>query len=225
MTQSPTIVDMSTLKGDAEVRMLLQRADENMAALGYTEHGFRHAAAVSANAFRIMSELGRDERSIHLASVSGYLHDIGNAVNRNMHAETGAILAYNLLRRLGMSLEDASVVLGAVGNHEETTGHTVSEVSAAVILADKADVHRSRVRAQPSDYDIHDRVNHAAVRTVVKVNRDHQAISLEIEIEDEPGAGVLDYFEIFLNRMLVCRHAATFLGCRFELVINGHHMF
>jgi metal-dependent HD superfamily phosphatase/phosphodiesterase len=221
--QEPLTLD--EVKRYREVGVLLKRADEYLGVIGYTEHGVRHAGLVSSIAQNILHYLHRDERLAQLAAIAGYLHDIGNVINRHVHGETGAILALQLLLGMGMSMEEATLVAAAVGNHEEQTGEPVSEVAAAVILADKSDVHRSRVRnPNPHEFDIHDRVNYAAVHSFVRVDEAHKAIALELTIDDDAGAGVIDYFEIFLERMLASRRAAKYLGCQFELVINGNRM-
>lgn len=221
----PVLVTLDDVKARRDVLALVRRADENLDAIGYTEHGSRHANLVANIAQNILVHLHADERSVQLAAIAGYLHDIGNVVNRNVHGETGAVLALQILLNLGMDVEEATIVAAAIGNHEEQTGDPVSAVSAAVIIADKSDVHRSRVRNQnPRDYDIHDRVNHAAVHSFVRVDAERKAIALELKIDEVEGAGVIDYFEIFLERMLASRRAAKFLGCRFELVINGNRM-
>ena len=176
------------------------------------------AAGVAAG---ILEKLGCSEREIELAKIAGYMHDIGNCVNRNDHAHSGAIMAMNILRGLDMPFEEIAVVMAAIGNHDEKTGTPVDRVSAALILADKGDVRRSRVRAQrESDFDIHDRVNYAAVKSSLRVDAEERVIEMNVEL-DENWCSVLDYFEIFTERMVMCRRAAAKLGCRFSIVANG----
>lgn len=218
-------VTLDDVRRHRSVATLLKRADEYLGVIGYTEHGVRHASLVASIAQSILHYLHRDERLAQLAAIAGYLHDVGNVINRNVHPETGAILALQILLDLGMSIEEATIVAAAVGNHEEPTAEPVNEVAAAVILADKSDVHRSRVRnPNPHEFDIHDRVNYAAVHSFVRVDEARRAIALELTIDEGAGAGVIDYFEIFLERMLTSRRAAKSLGCQFELVINGNRM-
>ncbi|MHB1004811.1 MAG: HD domain-containing protein [Chloroflexota bacterium] len=219
------VITLDDVRRSREVEVLLKRADECLGAIGYTEHGVRHASLVSSIAQNILHYLKADERQVQLAAIAGYVHDIGNAINRNVHGETGAIMALQLLLNMGMDIEEAAIVAAAVGNHEEQTGNPVNDIAAAVIIADKSDVHRSRVRnPNPSDFDIHDRVNFSAVHSFVRVDEARRAIALELTIDEEAGAGVIDYFEIFLERMLCSRRAAKSLGCQFELVINKNRM-
>lgn len=222
----PRVVTLEDVKASPEVIALIRQADEHLGVIGYTEHNLRHANLVANIARNILLYLHRDERRAELAAIAGFLHDIGNVINRRVHGEMGALIALQVLRSLGMSSEEAAIVAGAIGNHEEDSGVPVSDVSAAVIIADKSDVHRSRVRnSNPLEYDIHDRVNHAAVHSFVRVDGASNTIALEITIDESTGVGVMDYFEIFLQRMLASRQAAKFLGCQFELVINGNRMF
>ena len=207
------LITLEEVKRCRDITTLLRRADECLETIGYTEHGLRHGGLVASIAQNILLRLHYPERRAQLAAIAGYLHDIGNVINRNAHGETGALLALQLLMALGMSVDEAATVAAAVGNHEEQTGMAVSDVAAAVIIADKSDVHRSRVHSQnPIEFDIHDRVNFAAVHSFVRVEESHRAIALELTIDEEAGAGVMDYFEIFLERMLACRRAAKYLG-------------
>ena len=220
-----TLVTLEEVKQNREVAVLLRKADEHLGVIGYTEHGLRHAGLVASIAQNILHYLHCNERRAQLAAIAGYLHDIGNVINRNVHGETGAVLALQMLLSMGMGMEEAATVAAAVGNHEEQTGEPVNDVAAAVIIADKSDVHRSRVRnPNPLEFDIHDRVNFAAVHSFVRVEVARKAIALELTIDEGAGVGVMDYFEIFLHRMLACRRAAKFLGCQFELVINKNRM-
>lgn len=189
--------------------------------IGFTEHGHRHATLVAQIARNILLRLNHPKRAAELAAIAGFLHDIGNVFGRHGHGETGALMSWSILRRLGMPPEEVAVVCAAIGNHEEEYGVPVNNVSAALILADKSDVHRSRVRnPEKSTFDIHDRVNYAANHSFVHVDGERKAITLQLSIDVEISP-VMDYFEIFLTRMIMCRRAATFLGCGFELEINN----
>jgi metal-dependent HD superfamily phosphatase/phosphodiesterase len=195
-----------------------------MDALGYTEHGFRHAGIVAETSRNIITSLGQDGRAAELAAISGYLHDIGNAINRLGHPDTAAIMAYILLNEIGMSTHEVAQVIAAIGNHEEELGAPVSAISAALILADKSDVHHSRVQNQnPLTFDIHDRVNFSVQKSHMRVDTENKSINLELTT-DEQSASVMEYFEIFLSRMLMCRRAADFFGYKFKLIINDVEM-
>lgn len=206
---------------DPEVVALVREADRQLAILGYTEHGQRHARLVAKNARAVLAALGKDARLAELAAIAGYLHDVGNVVNREQHERMSALLARDILLRMGMGIEDVLRVMGAIGNHHEEGGNPVSEVSAALILADKADVHRSRVR-NPAfvKFDIHDRVNYAVRNSALTVDRSKRRIVFELRV-DTGISPVMEYFEIFLSRMTISRRAAGFLGLEFELRING----
>lgn len=211
---------LEQLRADETTSAFLTMADEFLGAQGYTEHGFRHANLVGSIAFNVLTHLGHDHRVAELGAVSGYLHDIGNVVSRSHHGQTSALLAYDLLRRLEVPPLDMAQVLAAVGNHEEQYGVSVSAVGAAVILADKADVHRSRVRKDASiTMDIHDRVNFAVQASFLRVDPVARTITLELSI-DTTISQVLEYFEIFLERMIMCRRAARTLGCDFKITVN-----
>ena len=211
------------VRNDPEVRAFILQANRNLGVLGFTEHGFRHLGLVSNIARNVLRLLGYDERQQELAAIAGYLHDIGNVVSRHGHASTGAMLAYPILTRLGMDPEDIAVVLGAIGSHGDDggrLGEPVHPVSAALILADKSDVHRSRVRNNdPATFDQHDRVNYAATSSFLRVDSAAHTITLQLAIDTEM-APVMEYFEIFLPRMLMSRHAATLLDCVFHISIN-----
>lgn len=208
------------LKRDAEVTAFLQRSNEFMRTLGYTEHGQRHAGLVGNIAQNVLVRLNHPERIGHLANVAGYLHDIGNCIHRENHAQSGALIAYRILARMGMATDESALVMNAIGNHEEERGTAITPVSAAVIIADKADVHRSRVQnPDMKAFDIHDRVNYASTRSFVRASPDEKVIALELEI-DTNYASVIEYFEIFLSRMTMMRQACEFLGCKFHLIIN-----
>lgn len=218
------LVTLDDVKKDSCVDTLIRVGNENLGIMGYTEHGFRHLNLVASIAYNVMKRLGYPQREAELAAIAGYLHDIGNVVNRNGHHWSGAVLAYFILNRLGMDPEEVSTIVAAIGNHDEQTGQPVSNVAAALILADKSDVHRTRVRnPERSSFDIHDRVNFAVERSFLRVEEGKRAIILELEI-DSRVSPVMDYFEIFLTRMLMCRRAANFLGCRFGLQINGNRL-
>ena len=215
----PLILD--DVRRDRETEAYIVKADEFTRAIGYTEHGVRHANLVANIAGNVLRRLGRPERTIQLAAIAGYLHDIGNLVGRVNHEHTGALLATQILTRLGMEPVEMAIVMGAIGNHEEHTGEAVSEAGAAVIIADKSDVHRTRVRnPEPTTFDIHDRVNHAVEHSFLRVDDAAHTITLELTI-DTSLSQVMEYFEIFLPRMVMCRRAAKFLGCEFKLMING----
>ncbi len=211
------------VRNDPEVRAFILQANRNLGVLGFTEHGFRHVGLVSNIARNVLRLLEYDERQQELAAVAGYLHDIGNVISRHGHASTGATLAYPILTRLGMHPEDTAVVLGAIGSHGDDggrLGEPVHPVSAALILADKSDVHRSRVRnTDQTTFDQHDRVNFAATSSFLRVDTVAKTVTLELAIDTEM-APVMEYFEIFLPRMLMSRHAATLLDCVFHISIN-----
>ncbi len=214
-------VSIKDVQKSEEVKNLLDASTLQMKALGFTEHSYRHCRLVSNACGEILGKLGEDERTVELARIAGYLHDIGNAVNRVHHSQYGSILAYNLLMRMGMPVAEACSVMMAIANHDETDGVATDRISAALILADKADVHRSRVTNRNRDsFDIHDRVNYAAKRSVLTIDPAAKTATLDIDI-DTAMSPVMDYFEIFLVRMKMCRNAATFLGLGFRLVING----
>ncbi len=215
-----TLVTVAQVRKDPEVVAFVQQANEALRGLGYTEHGQRHAGLVGNVAENVLIRLGFDERTGQLAQVAGYLHDIGNLLHREHHAQSSALMAWQILKRLGMSTDEIALVMNAIGNHEEERGTATNPVSAAVIIADKADVHRSRVQnPDPATFDIHDRVNYASTRSFVRVDADKRVIALELEI-DTQFAQVIEYFEIFLSRMTMVRQAANFLGCEFRLMIN-----
>jgi uncharacterized protein len=213
-------VTFDTVKDNEELSQFIAAADRVMKGLGYTEHGFRHANLTGRIAFNLMSRLGFDEHTANLAHVSAYLHDVGNMVAREMHGQTGGLLVYQVLRG-EVPPEDLATIVSAVANHEEADGHAVGPVASAVILADKSDVHRSRVRKRAElEFDIHDRVNYAAEQSFLRVDSDARTVTLELTIDTEISH-VMEYFEIFLDRMVMCRRAAETLDCRFRLTING----
>lgn len=214
------LVTIEEVRRDPEVVALLHAANATMKALGYTEHGQRHAGLVGNIAQNVLEHLGYDQRTFQLANVAGYLHDIGNTIHRQNHALSGSLMAWSILKRMGMSPQECAMIMNAIGNHEEERGLATTAVAAAVIIGDKADVHRSRVQ-NPSmeDFDIHDRVNYAAKRSFVRVTAENKVIALELEI-DTYYAAVIEYFEIFLSRMTMMRQACEFLGCKYQLIIN-----
>lgn len=217
-------ITLDEVRRNDKVKIYIEKANEQMNALGYTEHGFRHAGIVAETAKSIPTNLGLEPRLAELAAIAGYLHDIGNVVNRQGHGETSAMLAYNILNELGMGPEEIAIIMAAIGNHEEEFGAPVSPVCAALILADKSDVHYSRVQnPNPLAFDIHDRVNHAVQHSHLRVDVQNKSINLELTASAH-GATVMEYFEIFLSRMLMCRRAADFFGYRFRLIINGVDM-
>jgi HD superfamily phosphodiesterase len=212
------------LKHNEEIRTYIVRSDESLKALGYTEHSFAHVCKVAETAKYLLEAMGHDEREIELARIAAYLHDIGNLVNRVDHSQSGAIMAFRILDRLGMPADEIATVVTAIGNHDEGTGVPVSAVAAALILADKSDVRRSRVRnADPSTFDIHDRVNYSVTQASLTVDHESKNVLLSLEIESTYSS-VMDYFEIFLDRMILCRKAAQTLGLSFRLKINGQRL-
>ena len=214
------MITITDVKSNPEVQALVQAAQKQLDAIGYTEHSIRHITIVSERCGEILEKLGYDEHIVELGRIAGYLHDIGNAVNRKDHAHSGAILANQVLKEIGMSPEDRSEILIAIGNHDEDTGTAVSDISAALILADKSDVHRSRVRNQNmSTFDIHDRVNYAVTHANLEVNAEERKIVVNLTI-DTNICPVLDYFQIFMERTMMSKYAAKFLKVWFELIIN-----
>lgn len=205
-----------------EINTYIEMGNHVLGTMGYTDHSKVHAVKVAEVAARILEELGYSAKEIELARIAGFMHDIGNAVNRHDHAHNGAVMAFNILRDMGMDPKDIAVVVSAIGNHDEKTGTAVTPVSAALIIADKTDVRRNRVRTKnPANFDIHDRVNYAAVSSFVEVDTEKKVIHMEITL-DEDICSVLDYFEIFLERMIMCRRGAEVLGMKFKLTANGN---
>ena len=212
------------LQRNPTIRAYISRADESLRALGYTEHSFAHVTHVAETAGYILSTMGYDAHLIELAKIAGYLHDIGNLVNRIEHSQSGAVMAFQILTSLGFGAEDVATIVTAIGNHDEGTGRPVSPMAAALILADKSDVRRSRVRNQDkSTFDIHDRVNYSVTKAELKINESKTLIKLKLHIDTRYGS-VMDYFEIFLNRMTLCRRAAETLGLQFKLIINEQQL-
>ncbi len=212
------------IKNNPAVRAYIQKADESLLALGYTEHSFPHVARAAQTARRILLETGHSQRQAELAAIAAYLHDIGNVVNRAAHERSGALLAFSLLNDMGADPEDIATIITAIGNHDEATAYPVNDVAAALIIADKTDVRRSRVRNRDTiAQDIHDRVNYAVEKSELTVKPQKGEILLHLVIDTRISA-ISDYFEIFLSRMLLCRRAAEKLGLTFGLVINGQRL-
>jgi len=218
------LITLDDVKKNEEVNTLLRLAQKQLEIRGYTEHSFRHVGRTAKTAGTILEKLGYPPREAELARIAGYLHDIGNAVNRENHAHIGAYIAYDILTKMGMDFGEAGEIMQAIGNHDESSGTPVSNVSAALILADKSDVHRSRVtNPDMTTFDIHDRVNYAVVKSELIVDVDKKVTTLQLDI-DTVICPVMDYFEIFLDRMKMNRRAAEFLGLKFELVINKNQL-
>lgn len=216
-------VTYQDIKENEAVKTYIKKADESLTALGYTEHSFAHVTRVAELASHILLTLGYSEREAELARIAGYLHDIGNVINRVDHAQSGAVMAFRILDNMGAEPEDIATIVTAIGNHDESTAFPVNAVAAALILADKTDVRYTRVRNQAfSNFDIHDRVNYSVKKSEVEVIKGSH-IRLELTVETEMCT-VMDYFEIFLNRMMLCRKASEKLGVPFQLVINGQRL-
>ena len=212
------------IKENEEINTYIRQADSTLSALGFTEHSFAHVTLVAENAGYILSSLGYPLRTVELAKIAAYLHDIGNLVNRVAHSQSGAIMAFRILDRLGFPPDENGQIVAAIGNHDEGTGVPVSPLAAALILADKSDVRRNRVRNQDeSAFDIHDRVNYSVKKAELKINGTHTIIKLKLSVDTRYGS-VMDYFEIFLQRMILCRKAAEKLGLQFKLMINEQQL-
>ncbi len=225
LRKNHAIPKLEAVKEHPQVAQFLAHADSYLAVLGYTEHGKRHASLVAHIAHNVLERLGYPDDTSQLAAVAGYLHDLGNFITRESHAQSAALLAYQILRDLDYDPTDCATVMGAIGNHDEQLGRVIDPVSAALILADKSDVHRSRVRDPATTaIDIHDRVNFAAERSFLNVDAENKEITLELTI-DTAISGVMEYFEIFLSRMIMCRRAAERLDCSFQMAINELRIF
>ena len=215
------MITLEQIKQNPAIKTYITRADESLAALGFTEHSFAHVTRVAETAKYILETLGYPARTVELAQIAGYLHDIGNLVNRADHSQSGAVMAFRILDKMGMDAEEISTIVTAIGNHDEGTGVPVNAVAAALILADKSDVRRSRVRNTDfATFDIHDRVNYSVKESELKINQAHTLVKLKLDVDTRYGS-VMDYFEIFLKRMTMCRRAAERLGMEFKLMING----
>ena len=214
------MVTFEDVKNNSEINNLIISSQKQLDVLGYTEHSMRHINIVSNRAAEVLKQLGYDEHRIELARIAGYMHDIGNAVNRTDHAHSGAILAYQILKEMGMDMEDRTEIMMAIGNHDEATGTAVSDISAALILADKSDVHRDRVRnPNMSTFDKHDKVNYAVTNADFIIDTKERKVTLSLTVDREI-CSVLDYFEIFLDRTMMSKYAAKYLNIWFELLIN-----
>ena len=216
------MITLNDIKQDPVFQTLIERSGTYLKKRGYTEHGLRHVSYVAQKAADILAQLGFDQRTVELAAIAGYLHDVGDLFNRKDHGITGAALVYQELRRLGMDVGEICTISSAIGNHEEANGRAVSPVSAALILADKSDAHRTRANRLEDHRrpGIHDRVNLAITDSKLYVDREEQAITLEISF-DQTICQIMDFFEIYLTRMEMCKEASTVLGCRFRLIINN----
>ena len=212
------------IKNNDVINTYIRQADRSLSALGFTEHSFAHVTLVAEKAGYILQTLGYDERTVELVKIAGYLHDIGNIVNRQDHSQSGAIIACRILDHLRFPPEEIGEIVTAIGNHDEGTGVPVSPLAAALILADKSDVRRNRVRnPDKASFDIHDRVNYSVKKAEMKINEAHTLITLRLSVDTRYGS-VMDYFEIFLQRMILCRKAAEKLGLQFRLTINGQQL-
>ena len=215
------MISYKDIKNDENIKIYIERADASLKALGYTEHSYAHVGTVAERASRLLMELGYDERLIELTKIAAYLHDIGNVVNRVDHSQSGAIIAFRILDNLGMDASEIAEIVTAIGNHDEGTGVPVSALSAALIIADKSDVRRTRVRNNDfASFDIHDRVNYSVTESTLSVTESGRSVTLYLTV-DTSISSIMDYFEIFIVRMKLCRKAAEALGISFELVING----
>lgn len=218
------MVKFKDIKNNKEIRTYIEKADEVLTELGYTEHSFAHVTKVAKQAKEILEILGYDERTQELAQIAGFMHDIGNVINRADHAQSGAVMAFRILDKLGMDVEEIATVISAIGNHDEETAVPVNAVAAALILADKSDVRRTRVRNRDvANFDIHDRVNYSVLSSKLIVDKEEKDAILYLKIDTEHFK-IMDYFEIFLGRMLLCRKASQFLGLKFKLVINDEQL-
>lgn len=218
------MITFDEIKHNDAINTYIKKADKSLAVLGFTEHSFAHVGMVAENSKYILQTLGYTEREVELVQIAAYLHDIGNLVNRVDHSQSGAVMAFRILDNLGMDPAEISEIVTAIGNHDEGTGRPVSPMAAALILADKSDVRRTRVRkGERQDFDIHDRVNYSVKKAELKINESHTIIKLKLAVDTHYGS-VMDYFEIFMNRMILCRKAAEELGLQFKLIINEQQL-
>ena len=214
------MITFKEIKNNEGIRIYIKKADESLGALGYTEHSFAHVTKVAESVGYILETLGFNAHEVEVGQIAGYLHDIGNLVNRVDHSQSGAVMAFRILDKLNMNPEDIATVVTAIGNHDEGTGVPVNPIAAALILADKSDVRKSRVRNQDiPTFDIHDRVNYSIVESTLKIDEEKRCIELKLKLDNE-FCSLMDYFEIFLERMSLCRKAADKLGLQFKLMIN-----
>ena len=218
------MITFEQIKNNETIRTYIQKADESLSALGFTEHSFAHVGMVAETSKYILQTLDYPARTIELVQIAAWLHDIGNLVNRTDHSQSGAVMAFRILGEMGMEPEEIGEIVTAIGNHDEGTGVPVSPMAAALILADKSDVRRSRVRnTDEKTFDIHDRVNYSVRKTELKINESHTLIKLKLFVDTHYGS-IMDYFEIFMDRMLLCRKAAEKLGLQFKLMINEQQL-
>ncbi len=214
-------ITLEKIKSNHDIRALIDRANRNLECMGYTEHGLRHVGYVSHTTANILKAIGCDERTVELGAITGWMHDIGNAVNRENHGIIGSVLAFNLLTKVRMPMEEIGLIVGAIGNHEEQNGVPVSKISAALIIADKSDAHRSRVRKKNYNLaDIHDRVNLSITKNYLAVDPEKKVIRLVIYMDNNVSS-FMEFLEIYLSRMILSEKAATYLGYSFELVMNN----
>lgn len=207
------------VRNDHDIHVYIEEQNKSMHAMGFTEHSFAHIGVVADRVGYILETLGVDDHTIDLALTAAWMHDLGNVVNRVDHSQSGALMTFYLLDKMGIPAEDIAPIVRAIGNHDEGSGVPVSNIAAALIIADKSDVRRSRVQDEIEDFDIHDRVNYSVKTSLIKINQEHTAIKLKLELDTRYGE-IGDYFEIFMERMLLCRRAAAFLGLEFHLIIN-----
>lgn len=218
------MISYEKIKKDKAINAYIKAADDSLTSLGFTEHSFAHVTYVAEKAGEILSTLGYPERMVELTKIAGYMHDIGNVINRTDHSQSGAVMAFRILDNMGADPEEIALIVSAIGNHDEGTGVPVSPLAAALILADKSDVRRNRVRnLDPSTFDIHDRVNYSVKKSELKINEAHTLIKLKLSVDTRYGS-VMDYFEIFMQRMVLCRKAAEKLNLQFKLMINEQQL-
>jgi putative nucleotidyltransferase with HDIG domain len=219
-----TMLTYEEITKNEAIKTYIIRADESLAALGYTEHSFSHVIHVAQTAGYLLQTMGYDARTVELAKIAGYLHDIGNLVNRQDHSQSGAVMAWSILNDMGCDPAEVATIVTAIGNHDEGSGVPVNAVAAAMILADKADVRRSRVRnTDLATFDIHDRVNYSVTESALKINQEKTLVQLKLTVDTNYGS-VMEFFEIFLQRMMLCRKAAEKLGLQFQLIINQQQL-
>lgn len=215
------MINFSEIRENDEINALIEKGNANLGMLGYTDHSRAHATVVAENAANVLSTLGYSDKEICLAKIAGYMHDIGNAINRKNHAEYGALLANDILKQMQIDLVDRLTIVSAIANHDESTGGAMDTVSAALIIADKTDVRRNRVREKPkASFDVHDRVNFAVTKSGLNIDSDKKQIILNLDV-DEKICTMYEYFDIFLGRMMMCRRASELLGVTFKLYVNG----
>lgn len=218
------MISYEEIKNNKAINAYIKAADDSLTALGFTEHSFAHVTYVAKKSGDILSILGYSDRMVELARIAGYMHDIGNVINRTDHSQSGAVMAFRILDNMGVDPEEIALIISAIGNHDEGTGVPVSPLAAALILADKSDVRRNRVRNEDlSSFDIHDRVNYSVKKSELKINEAHTIIKLKLSVDTRLGS-VMDYFEIFMQRMVLCRKAAEKLGLQFKLMINEQQL-